>query len=504
MTTAGTPAGKQTFAQTKNFLGHPIGLSFLFTTEMWERFSYYGMRAILVLYLTHYLFDPTHVGHVWGYETFRNICEALFGTLSSTPTQAPGEPIVYQQQFSSIIYGLYTGFVYLTPFFGGILADRVWGQRKSVIIGGVIMAIAEFVLTQDALFLPGLLLLIIGNGAFKPNISTQVGNLYQKGDSRIDRAFSIFYVGINVGAFFSPLICGTLGEKMCTVWATDFCRSLGETAGWHFGFFAAGVGMVLGLITYLLALRTMPPDNLARSKAAKAETKKLTGTDWKAVISLIILFIPVTFFWATYEQQGNTISLWADQFTDRRLIPGVVDWQIPVTWFQAFNPFMIFAFTPFIVAFWARQSKKGTEPSTVTKMALGCLMCGLSYLVLAAAAYVIGESGHASWLWLLVFFAIITVGELYLSPLGLSLVSRVSPPQIVSMMMGVWFITNFTGNLLEGYLGSFWSTMDKFHFFLMIAGIVIAAGAVIWLFDRPLKPILDAKPALPPGPAPAP
>ena len=480
MATAG--AGKQTFAQTKNFLGHPIGLSFLFTTEMWERFSYYGMRAILVLYITHYLFDPTNIGHVWGYETIKNILESMFGTLDANPPVAAlGEPVIYGQQFSSLVYGFYTGFVYLTPFFGGMLADRVWGQRKSVIIGAVLMAAGEFMLTQDALFFPGLFMLILGNGAFKPNISTQVGNLYQPGDSRIDRAFSIFYVGINVGAFFSPLICGTLGENV----------------GWHYGFLAAGIGMLIGLTTYLLALRTLPPDNLAKAKATHTEKKKLTSTDWKAVISLCLLFIPVTFFWATYEQQGNTINLWADQFTDRRLIPGIWDLEIPVTWFQAFNPFMIFAFTPFIVAFWSRQSKKGTEPTTVVKMALGCLLCGLSYLVLAAAAYVAGPDGHASWLWLFFYFVILTTGELYLSPIGLSLVARVSPPQIVSMMMGVWFITSFTGNLLEGWLGSFWSTMDKFHFFLMIAAIVAAAGAVIFVFDRPLKPILEGKRVVP-------
>ncbi len=494
MTSASNAAGKQTFAQTKNFLGHPIGLSFLFTTEMWERFSYYGMRAILVLYLTHYLFDPANIGHVWGYETIRNILQSMFGALDVNPPQAaPGEPVIHGQQFSSLVYGFYTGFVYLTPLLGGWLADRVIGQRKSVILGAILMAIGEFMLTRDALFFPGLLMLILGNGAFKPNISTQVGSLYQPGDSRIDRAFSIFYVGINVGAFFSPLICGTLGEKMCTVWATDTCRQLGETAGWHFGFFAAGVGMVIGLLIYLLAIRTLPPDNLAKAKATKTEKKKLTGEDWKAVVSLCLLFIPVIFFWATYEQQGNTINLWADQYTDRRLIPGIWDLEIPVTWFQAFNPFMIFAFTPFIVALWARQSKKGTEPSTVAKMAIGCLLCGLSYVVLAAGAYLAGPTGHASWLWLLVYFVILTTGELYLSPIGLSLVARVAPVQIVSMMMGVWFITSFAGNLLQGYLGSYWSIMDKGNFFLMIAGIVAAAGLVVALFIKPLKPILEGK-----------
>jgi POT family proton-dependent oligopeptide transporter len=481
MTSADHGAAKGTFAQTKNFLGHPIGLSFLFTTEMWERFSYYGMRAILVLYLTKYLLLPEHIDEVWGYQSIKAFFEVITGrTLEMQP-------------FSSMIYGTYTALVYLTPLFGGMLADRVWGQRNTVILGAVLMALGEFALMFNSLLFVGLLLLILGNGAFKPNISTQVGNLYQPGDSRIDRAYSIFYVGINVGAFFSPLVCGTLGENMCVVWATETCRQLGEEAGWHFGFFAAGVGMVIGLIIYLFALRTLPPDHLKRAKETKTEHAPLTGDDWKAVIAIVLLVLPVTLFWATFEQQGNTIALWADGFTDRRIIPGLIELEIPVTWFQAFNPLMIVAFTPFVVALWTRQSKKGTEPTTVSKMAIGCFLAAVSYLVLAAAAFSVGTSGQASWIWLAVYFIILTVGELYLSPIGLSLVARVSPAKIVSMMMGVWFLTSFAGNFLQGYLGSFWSSMDKTDFFLMIAAVAGVAGAVVTLFIVPLKPILEGR-----------
>jgi POT family proton-dependent oligopeptide transporter len=322
------------------------------------------------------------------------------------------------------------------------------------------------------------LLLIIGNGFFKPNISTQVGNLYKPGDSRIDRAYSIFYVGINVGAFLSPLICGSLGESI----------------GYHWGFFAAGVGMIAGVFIYLSALRTLPPDRISRLKAKTEEKTKLTAQDWKAVLALVLLCIPTSLFWAVYEQQGNTISLWAQDFTDRRLIPGILNVEIPVTWFQAFNPFMIFAFTPFVVMLWTRQSKRGKEPSTVTKMALGDFMLGLSYLIMAAAAYLAGPTGHASWIWLFFFFAVITLGELYLSPIGLALVARVAPPSILSAMMGLWFITSFTGNLLQGYIGSFFSEMDKVHFFLLCAGIAGVAAAITWCFDRPLRSILEGQP----------
>ncbi|MBS0383938.1 MAG: peptide MFS transporter, partial [Proteobacteria bacterium] len=333
-----------------DLFGHPRGLTYLFTTEMWERFSYYGMRAILVYYLTQYLFSPAHVGEVWGYEALHNLFQGMFGALDAHPaTAAAGEAQTYGQQFSSLIYGFYTGFVYATPIIGGWLADQVFGQRKMVIAGALIMAIAEFTLMFNQLFFVGLLLLIIGNGCFKPNISTQVGTLYKPGDSRIDRAYSIFYVGINVGAFFSPLICGTLGQYMCE-WSPGVCSALGQDAGWHFGFGAAGVGMVIGLLVYLFASRSLPPDNLQRRTTAKTEKSKLTGEDWKAVLALIALCIPAIFFWATYEQQGNTLALFFSDDTDRRIIPGLINAEIPATWFQSFNPFMIFAFTPFIVA----------------------------------------------------------------------------------------------------------------------------------------------------------
>lgn len=452
---------------TRPLFGHPRGLTFLFTTEMWERFSYYGMRAILVLYLTNYLLLHPTVDNVVGYSGMKRLLEIIFNA---------GNPLGVQP-LSSAIYGGYTALVYLTPFFGGIIADRWLGQRYSVIVGGVIMAIGEFVLMMPQLLFVGLLLLIVGNGFFKPNISTQVGNLYRTGDARIDRAYSIFYVGINVGAFFSPLVCGTLGERI----------------GYQWGFFSAGIGMIVGQIIYLFALRTLPPDRIARVRSATETKKPLTGQDWKAVIALILLCIPTTFFWATYEQQGNTINLWAQDFTNRHLIPGIVNWEIPVTWFQAFNPFMIFAFTPAVVAFWSWQAKRNREPSTVTKMALGLFMVALSYVIMAFAAHITGPHEQTSWLWLLIFFAVITLGELYVSPIGLALVARVAPAQILSAMMGLWFITSFTGNLLQGYIGTFFSMMTKEHFFELCAVIAAAAGVLTWVFNFPLKPILEGR-----------
>ncbi len=450
----------------KTLFGHPRGLTFLFTTEMAERFSYYGMTAILVLYLSKDLLLTGHAEHVLGYSAVKAAFESIVGPLSISA-------------FASDIAGLYSGLVYLTPFFGGLLADRVFGQRYTVIVGGVLMAIGEFMLTQDALFFPGLLMLIIGNGAFKPNISTQVGNLYKAGDSRIDRAYSIFYVGINLGATLSPLICGTLGEKV----------------GWHWGFFAAGIGMILGVLVYVFALRTLPPDRITRARSGDvtAMRTKLTSQDWKAVWALVVLCIPITFFWITYQQQSITILFWADAFTDRTFIPGLINYEIPATWSQLINPAMIFAFTPLVIMLWARQARAGREPSTVVKMAIGCVLLAASFAIMSGVAALTGPHGHASWLWLVLFFVVYTLGELYLSPIGLSLVARVAPSQILSMMMGFWFITSFVGNTLSGYMGSFWDKMAKPEFFLIVAAIPAVASVVIWLFDRPLKPILEAR-----------
>ena len=434
-----------------DLFGHPRGLTFLFTTEMWERFSYYGMRALLVLYMLKYLLLPEHAAGVAGLTGFRSALEFVFGPL------AP-------QQVASQIYGIYTGLVYLAPVFGGLLADRVLGQRRTVILGAGLMAIGHVLMAFEHLFLLALLVLILGNGAFKPNISTQVGHLYAPGDRRRDRAFSIFYVGINLGAFMAPLVCGTLGE----------------TYGWHYGFLTAGAGMTIGLITYLLAAPSLPPDAFVRREMTDAPMRR---DEWLAIAAIAALKLPVSLYWATYEQQGNTLTLWADQNTNRFIF----NFEIPVTWFQSFNPFMIFAFTPFIVALWRWQG--ANEPSTVAKMAIGCTLNAAAYLVLALAAWSAG-GGQASWLWLFAYFVVITTGELYLSPVGLSLVSKVAPARLLSMMMGVWLSTSFLGGFLAGYLGTFWSTMTRPAFFLMLAAVSALAALVIALLIRPLSGML--------------
>jgi len=469
--------------------GHPRGLTFLFTTEMWERFSYYGMRSLLVLYMTKFLLLEDHFGNVIGLAALKRALEAVFGPLDVQP-------------LSSQIWGLYTGLVYFTPIFGGLLADRALGQRRTVVIGAVLMAFGHFMMAVEQLFLFALLALILGSGCFKPNISTQVGGLYGPSDPRRDRAFSIFYVGINLGAFLAPLVCGTLGEGV----------------GWHYGFAAAGVGMLIGLCIYLYALPLLPTDEMHRAQAAnlviaRSEATKQSSSGWRfsgllrfarnderlalepherrAIWLLLALFVPNTLFWAAYEQMGNTIILWADVYTDRSIDPLHLfgtSAQVPTTWFLAVNPFMIFAFTPFVVALWARQAARGTEPSTIAKMGYGCFGVAAAYLIMVAAAVhagggwsggATGDAGKASWLWLFAYFVVITLGELYLSPVGLSFVTKVAPARLISLMMGVWLATSFTGGFLSGYIGSFWSRMAKPEFFLLVAGVAAVAGVMI-------------------------
>jgi POT family proton-dependent oligopeptide transporter len=444
----------------RSLFGHPRGLTFLFGTEMWERFSYYGMRALLVLYLTKYLLLPGHVEHVLFYAPVKAFYEMLAGPLAVQP-------------FSSLIYGTYTGLIYLTPLLGGWLADNMIGQRATAMIGIIMMAFGHFMMAFESLLFPALLVLILGGGLFKTNTTAQVGMLYEEGDSRRDRAYSIFYVGVNLGAFIAPLIAGTLGEEV----------------GWHYGFASAGVGMLIALGVYLLGWGDLPKEGLRESKLV--ERKPLSGEEWKSVGALVLLVIPITLWWACYEQQGNIIALFADANTDRRLIPGLVGWQIPVTWFQAFNPFMIFAFTPFLISFWSRQAAQLREPNSMYKIIYGCLLLAASYVVIAYASWH-GGTARVSWLWLFVYFALITLGELYLSPISYSLYSKVAPVRIVSLMMAVNFFPNFLGGgLLQGWLGTYWERMNHPAFFLLMTAIGLASGAIIWAMEKPLRPHLE-------------
>ena len=495
---------------SRTILGHPPGLFVLFFTEMWERFSYYGMRSLLVLYMVDHLFLRPDVGKkVLGFAALEGALESIFGPLEIQP-------------LSSQIYGLYTAFVYLTPFFGGMLADRVLGQRKTVILGAILMAIGHFLMAAENLFFVALMFLIMGNGAFKPNISTQVGSLYPEGDPRRDGAFTIFYMGINLGAFFSPLICG----------------SLGQLVGWHYGFGAAGVGMVAGLLLYLWGRRYLGPEQVVRRVepmlAARSIALYVVATvlgliviliglpnllglmsrvyrvlilsavgigfvvyivrwmrrlpleDRKSVGALITLCALNIIFWGVYEQQGNTMQLWADRNTNWSFL-GLT---IPSTWYQAFNPAMIFIMAPLLNMVWAWQSRRKQEPSSVVKMAIGCFLLGASFITMIIAAQGIAPDQRRNVLWLVGTTFVLTIGELYLSPIGLSLVTKVAPMRIVSMMMGVWFLSSFFGNYLSGFLGTFWEKMPRQVFFMMLTLLGFVAGTAMLLLSRPVNRIV--------------
>jgi POT family proton-dependent oligopeptide transporter len=442
---------------SRTLLGYPRGLAILFGTEMWERLSYYGMRALLVGYLVKYLLLPGHVEHVLFYLQTKAVFEALAGV------QSP-------QSFASLIYGSYMGFVYATPLLGGWLADNVLGQRRTALIGMVLMAFGHFMMAAEALLFPALLLLIFGGGLFKVNTSSQVGLLYDTGDPQRDSGYAVFYIGINLGAFLAPLVCGTLGEKV----------------GWHYGFAAAGVGILCGLAVYLAGWKHLPPDS---TRTGKPVHQKLTRREWQSVGALLLLVIPLTLYWACNEQQGNTIALWSIDNTDRAI--GFLGWraQIPFTWFQSLNPFVIFVGTPMVLALWRRQGARQSSPTM--KMATGCMLMTVANLLMAFAAW---QGGQTHWLWLAAYFTIMTVGEIYLYPACLSLFSKVAPLRIASLMMGVVFLPNFLGGgFLQGWLGTFWDKMDKSAFFVMIAALATVAGLIIWAFDRPLRPFLKEK-----------
>src|SRR3954469_15775279 len=447
---------------------HPPGLVILFFAEMWERFSYYGMRGLLKLYMANYLFVTAR--------------EALQGCrqLSTPCTLVAGDPnhVFFwpllrgllpdnPQESASLMYGTYTALVYLTPFLGGILADRWLGQRKSVVVGGLLMAAGHFVMAIESSFFIALALLILGNGAFKPNVSTQVGGLYAAGDPRRDGAYTIFYMGINLGAFICNFICGTLAVVY----------------GWHYGFAAAGVGMLLGLTVYVFGQRYLATDNQTLHKNDRTASQPLDSGEWKRVAALVGLCALNIVFWAVYEQQGNTMQTWADEQT---VWPVIAGFHIPSTWFQSVNPLCIVVLAPLLDMFWLRQAKRNTEPSSVTKMAIGCIILGLSFIVMVVGAQVVG-TGKGSLFWPVFCTLLLTVGELYLSPIGLSLVTKVSPVRIVSMMMGMWFVSSFLGNTLSGYIGIFYTRWSKESFFLMLTVLGVAAGASMWAFNKPLK-----------------
>lgn len=487
--------------------GHPKGLYLLFMTEMWERFSYYGMRAIFVLYMTKML---------------------LMGDAEA-----------------SNIYGSYTGLVYLTPLLGGYLSDRFLGNRRSIEIGGMLMAIGQFIMffsasstgaTAITLMWLGLTMLIVGNGFFKPNISTMVGQLYPEGDRRVDSAFTIFYMGINLGAFFAPLVCGYLAENIDFKW----------------GFLAAGIGMIIGLITFitqknkLLVTSDQQPVGMPTNKFGIAQwgivagaialifflmnfktmfgsdldvigyliygamvvmpliiltDKSLNPQERSRIMVIFILAFFVIFFWSAFEQAGASLTIFADRNTDRTIF----GWEMPASWFQSVNALAILALAPIFSGLWLNLGKRNMEPSSPKKMAWGLALIAIGYAVIAFGVKGVSDTARISMFWLLTLYVIHTMGELCLSPIGLSMVSKLAPVRFSSMLMGTWFLANAAANKFAGTLSALipgggesgegakvtsflgYQITNLYDFFLLFVVMCGVAAAILFVLSRWLE-----------------
>lgn len=444
---------------------HPPGLYMLFFTEMWERFSYYGMRALLVMYLT---------------------TEFVRGGLGVDKVSA------------MTLYANFTSLVYLTPLAGGYISDRYLGQRKAITIGGIIIALGQLTLFSNqsltSLYI-GLFLLIIGNGFFKPNISTIVGHLYPDGDKRKDSAFTIFYMGINTGSFLAPLICGTLAEKvMATTQAGEIIHY-----GFRYGFLVAGLGMILGQIIfnlfsnkYLGDIGKAPVAKVKNNVNNESKNKPLTKQEKHRTTVILLLTAFVIVFWTGFEQAGSSLTIYTDEFVNR----SVGGWEVPVSWFQSLNPLFIIIFGIPVSKLWYKLacSKRG-DLSIPQKMALGSIMLGFGFLLMVGAVMQRGGNVEdtaikANMLWLVGTYFLHTMGELCLSPVGLSMVSQLAPAKLASFLMGVWLLSSFVANQIAGRLAAYTETLGHLEIFAAIAAVAIVMGLILLSFNKKLSAMM--------------
>jgi POT family proton-dependent oligopeptide transporter len=497
-----------TASSDRAFFGHPRGLSTLFFTEMWERFSYYGMRALLLLYMT----APVTAGGL-GFDTAQG----------------------------GAVYGLYTSMVYMACLPGGWVADRLIGPRRAVLYGGILIASGHFSMAVPSLatFYLGLFLIVIGTGLLKGNVSVIVGQLYTPEDRRRDAGFSIFYMGINLGAFIAPLVCGYLGQQV----------------NWHLGFGAAGVGMTIGVIQYLFGSAKLGSAGIAPGQdqsSTGAARDRRTAITWSLIgiaLALIIgiggytgtlpitptqisdaagvflllctigffgwlffspgwtpaerkrlyvigvLFLAAALFWSVFEQAGSTLNLFADRSTDNRMF-GL---PFPSSWFQSLNSLFLIVFAPVFAAVWAWLSSRGQEPSSPAKFAMGLIFAGLGFAVLIGPASRAGNGTLASPLWLTLTYLLHTIGELSLSPVGLSAMTRLAPVRIAGLVMGVWFLATSVGNFIGGRVAGFYESFALPSLFGAVAAFAIAAGVLLTFVARPITKLADSR--LPQRPA---
>jgi proton-dependent oligopeptide transporter, POT family len=434
--TAATPVSP---SRDTSWLGHPRGLSTLFFTEMWERFSYYGMRGFLILYMV--------------------------------------KALGFNDQHAGAVYGNYVGSVWLAAIFGGFIADRWLGHYRSVLIGGAVIALGHFTLALRALpfFYTGLSLIVVGTGLLKPNVSTLVGGLYDQGDERRDAGFSIFYMGINLGAFLGPIIAGKLAEGV----------------DWHIGFACAGVGMTLGLVQYVVGRRRLQPalDRLAarprlQSTAEGTSGGDLTVQDSKRIAAVVVFFAFASLFWGAYEQAGSTLNLFADRYVHLELL-GI---KLYASWFVSIQAAFVILLSPAFAWLWVKLGPR--QPSSPAKFALALMFVGLAFVLLIPAGAIAQGGVKISPLWLVGCYFIEELGELCLSPVGLSVVTKLAPTRIVGVMLGVFFLSNALGNKLAGWSAGFISTTPLPTLFGATAAVTLGAAVVMFLLIRPVQRLM--------------
>ena len=443
--------------EDRSFVGHPRGLGYIAFTEAWERFSYYGMQTLLVLYMVNWLLHPGHVEHIIGFELFRHFLEFLYrGHLDIQP-------------LSSAIFGLYTAFVYLTPIIGGLIADRWLGRTRAVIIGASLMVVGQFLVASEITFLFALACLLAGVGLLKGNLASQVGGLYATGDNRRADAFQIYYIFINAGVIISPLIVGTLGEKV----------------GWPWGFGAAGVGMLIAIAIYLSGRKYLPSDSPARrekeASAAGSAKTKLTRSDWMAIVALLVLLPFLTIAIIPNNQIFNAYLVWAQDHANLVFFGNT----IPTTWLVTLDAIVSVSFLFIAVAFWRLWSKKFPEPTEINKIAIGSLLAVTGMLSLVAGALIAARTGSkVSIGWLIAFHVLNSAGFANVFPVSLALYARVAPASLSGTIIGIYYVAFFAANLSVGWVGGFLEKMPAAQFWLLHAAFAGIAGIIFFLAGK--------------------
>ncbi len=435
--------------EDRSFIGHPRGLGYLAFTEAWERFSYYGMQTLLVLYMVHRLLHPGHIENVAGFGPFRHFLEGMYrGPLGIVP-------------LASAIFGLYTGLVYLTPIAGGLIADRLLGRTRTITIGALLMSAGHFLMAFDATFLAALACLLTGVGCFKGNLASQVGALYATGDNRRADAFQIYYLFINGGVIAAPLIAGTLGEVY----------------GWHYGFGAAGVGMLIGLTIYLSGRKWLPPDSPA---VEKHEPKiPLTHGEKMGIVALLALLPVLTIAVLANQQIFNAYLVWAERSADLIFFGR----KMPTTWLITLDSILSVTFLALAVVFWRIWSKKYREPAEITKMGIGSLCAVTGCLALAAGA-TLAAGGKVFIGWLIAFHVLNSIGFANVFPVSLALYARVAPPALSATIIGIFYLHLFAANTLVGWIGGLLEKIPATQFWLMHAGFCATAGVIFLVAGR--------------------